>query len=167
MFLTVRNFKQSFVSGEKGGLWVSYLQPQSTPCFLLSYLTDNGNLKGINDATFSLPGRMCGTAMFALYCWASIDLLRWEKRLSPLDFSSLHTRHRFVSFKRGNMVTGAASIGSASSLWSPCLKEKTGFAAFISSVLWCCSVLDKKQVLLSWGCLICSHTCVQYSYASA
>jgi len=95
--------------------------------FLLSYLTDNGNLKGINDATFSLLGRMCGTAMFVLYCWASIDLLRWEKLLSPLDFSSLHTRHRFFFFQKGEYGDGCCIYRISILSVEPLLKRKNRF----------------------------------------
>lgn len=81
---------------------------------------------------------MCGTAMFALYCWASIDLLRERKRLSPPHFSSIHVRHRLLLcfFKGGEMVTGAASVGSASSLWSPWVKEKQ--VCLLPSFYRCC-----------------------------
>lgn len=128
---------------------------------------------------FHEPGRMCGTAMFALYCWASIDFY-WgthsqKKRREDKVFSSIHTRHWFFFFfsvsssKGGRNGDGCRSYRLSILSVEPCVKEKQVFfllffffAAFILSVLCCCSVWD-RQVLIMRLCVSSSaHTCIQY-----
>lgn len=97
------------------------------------------NLKGISSATFSLLERMCGIAIFALHWRACVYLLMGTK----LHFTSIHTLLCTLLFfplsSKGKMVTGAASIGSASSSpWSPCVKEKSGICPLycVGTAVW-------------------------------
>ena len=102
-------------------------------------------------------------AMFALYCWASIDFY-WgtqsqkKKKREDKVFSSTHTRHWFFFFffsvsssKGGRNGDGCRSYRLSILSVEPCVKEKQvffsfffSFAAFILSVLCCCSVCVRR-----------------------
>lgn len=112
----------------------------------LNILTHNVNLQASVMPHFHEPGRMCGTAMFALYCWASIDFY-WgthsqKKKEEKTKCLVLFIRGTdfFLFFSVSSSKGGRNGDGCRSYRLSilsvePCVKRKTGI---FSSFFFCC-----------------------------